>query len=127
MKAQSPAQGILKKHSWGDTKMYHVVCECGSSEHAHDVWIEASDFGVDVCVYVTVKSPWWSMSRFKQLWSLITKGYIEQETALTMTEQTALNYAKALEQAVQDVKVFKATSKTQTNPTTKLAQQGDCV
>ena len=48
------------------------------------------------------------MNRFKQLWRLMTKGYLEQETALTMSEQTALNYAKTLEQAVDDVKAFKA-------------------
>ena len=108
MKLQTPAEGILKKNDWGDAKTYHVVCDCGSEDHTHDLWIEAEDVGITVTIYATVKSPWWSMNRFKQLWRLMTKGYLEQETALTMSEQTALNYAKTLEQAVDDVKAFKA-------------------
>lgn len=110
MKAQTPAQGILKKNDWGDTKMYHVICECGSGQHAHDVWVEASDCGIDVNVYVTVESTWWSMNRFRQLWCLMTKGCLKLETTLSMNEQTALNYAKTLEKALDDVKAFKAKS-----------------
>ncbi len=129
MKAQSPAEGILKKNDWGDTKMYHVVCECGSDWHTHDVWVEASDIGVDVCVYATVKSPWWSMNRFKQLWNLMTKGYIEQETVLTMSKQTALNYAETLKVAIKDVEEFRgqAALKKETKKAIGEANVQDCV
>ena len=107
MKLQTPAEGILKKNDWGDDKMYHVVCECGSEDHTHDIWIEAEDIGVNVTIYATVKSPWWSMNRFKQIWTLLTKGYLEHQTVLTMNEQTAFNYAETLKKAIQDVKNFK--------------------
>ena len=107
MKLQTPAEGILKKNDWGDTKMYHVVCECGSEDHTHGIWVEAEDIGVNGTIYATVKSPGWSMNRFKQIWTLLTKGYLEHQTVLTMNEQTAFNYAETLKKAIQDVKDFK--------------------
>ena len=107
MEAQQPAQGILKTNDWGDSKAYHVVCECGDRNHIHNLWIEAEDVGVTVTIYSTVKSPWWSMNRFKQIWTLLTKGYLEHEANLMMNEQTALNYSETLKLAIQDVKNFK--------------------
>ena len=107
MKLQTPAQGILKKNDWGDTKMYHVVCDCGSDDHTHDLWVEAEDYGVTVTIYATVKSPWWSMNRFKQIWTLLTDGYLQHQTVLIMNEQTAFNFSETLKKAIQDVKNFK--------------------
>jgi len=107
MKPQTPAEGILKKNDWGDSKLYHVVCDCGQSDHEHNLWIEAEDVGVTVTIYVTAKSSWWSMNRFKQIWSLLTKGYLQYETVLTMNEQSALNYSETLKTAINDVKQFK--------------------
>lgn len=107
MKLQTPAEGILKKNEWGDSKMYHVVCDCGADWHSHDLWIEAEDVGVTVTIYSTVKSPWWSMNRFKQIWTLLTKGYLEHQTVLTMGKQTALNYAETLKTAIKDVDTFR--------------------
>ncbi len=107
MKTQTPAEGILKHNDWGDSKSYHVVCDCGADDHAHNLWVEAEDIGITVTIYATVKSPWWSMNRFKQIWSLLTKGYLQYETVLTMNEQTALNYSETLKTAINDVKQFK--------------------
>jgi hypothetical protein len=127
MKAQTPAEGILKKNDWGDAKMYHVVCECGQSDHEHSLWIEADETGISVTIYATVKSPWWAMNRFKQIWTLITTGYLKHETVLTMNEQAAFNYAETLKSAIKDVKEFKTTPNTKNNEVTNLARQGDCV
>ena len=107
MNAQTPAEGILKTNDWGDSKSYHVVCDCGSDDHSHSLWVEAEDIGITVTIYATVKSPWWSMNRFKQIWTLLTNGYLEHQTVLTMNEQTAYNYSKTLEKAIKDVKQFK--------------------
>jgi hypothetical protein len=107
MKAQTPAEGILKRNDWGDSKMYQVVCDCGQPDHEHSLWVEADKTGVSVNIYATVKSPWWSMNRFKQIWTLITTGYLKYETTITMTEQAAFNYAETLKSAIKDVKTFK--------------------
>lgn len=127
MKLQTPAEGILKKNDFGDAKSYHVVCDCGQSDHEHNLWVEADDIGISVTIYATVKSPWWSMNRFKQIWTLITKGYLQHETVLTMNEQSAFNYAETLKSAVNDVKTFKAKTNPKNKEITKLAEQGDCV
>lgn len=107
MKAQTPAEGILKTHDFGNSKWYQVVCGCGQSDHSLSVEVEAEDVGVSVNTYVTVKSPFWSMNRFKQIWLLLTRGYLEHESTIVMTEQQALNYAETIKSAIQDVKDFK--------------------
>lgn len=107
MKPQIPAEGILKSGDWSSSRSYQVVCGCGQPDHAHTVWIDAEDIGVNVNIYVNVKSPFWSMNRWRQMWSLMTKGYLEHETTITMSEQQALNYSETLKTAITDVKTFK--------------------
>ena len=131
MKAQTPAEGILKKNNWGDAKTYQVVCECSDPDHDHSVWVEADDSGISVTIYTTVKSPWWSMNRFKQIWTLITKGYIQQESIITMSSQTAFNYAETLKSAIRDVANFRKeniqNTDVQNKMASKLANETDCV
>lgn len=107
MKAQIPAEGIMKTGEWGNTKSYKIACDCGQPDHEHTVFVEAEDTGISVTVYVNVKTTFWSANRFKQIWTLLTKGYLEHETVVTMNEQEALNYAETLKSAIQDVKDFK--------------------
>ena len=92
LKPQQPAQGVVAIGDWPGSKSYKVLCDCGQSDHEHNVWVEAEDYGVSVIIYTTSKSKWWSKNRFKQIWSLLTKGYIEEETVITMNQQQALNY-----------------------------------
>jgi hypothetical protein len=107
MKAQVPAEGILKKNDWGDSKVYQIVCDCGAHGHTHHLWIEADQGEVSVQIYVDVKSPFWSMNRFKQIWTLLTKGYLKHETVISMSRQQSLNYAETLKKAVKDVEEFR--------------------
>ena len=107
MKAQKPAEGVLKTGEFGLCKSYHIECECGSSECAHRVSIEADDMQVVVQFYLTFRSKWYTINRWKQMWSILTKGYLDLESTLVMNEQTALNYAETMKTAVKDVKVLK--------------------
>jgi hypothetical protein len=107
MKAQTPAEGILKTNDWGDSRAYHVVCECGSPDCSHNLWIEADDSGIAIIVYTTVKTNFWSKSRWAHIWTLLTKGYVDLEGSIHLKEQTALNYAETLKLAIKDVKDFK--------------------
>jgi hypothetical protein len=107
MTAQTPAEGILLRKDYGDAKVYEVVCECGDCDHSHNVWVEAEDIGVSVTIYTQQKTKWWAMNRWKTIWKLMTKGYIERESNLIMSEQQALNYANVLQSAVKDVKEFR--------------------
>ena len=107
MKAEKPATGILKRSDWGDAISYQVTCECMDSNHDHNLWVEADDARVTVTTYTTQKSKWWSLNRWQTMWILLTKGYVEYEANIIMTEQQALNYAETLKTAVKDVKSFK--------------------
>lgn len=103
MTAQEPAQGILLINSWGSSKMYKVVCECGSDDCSHTIDIEAEDTGITVTIYTKTKTNFWSKTRWYHMWTLLTKGYIDFETAVVMNKQVALNYADVLQLAVKDV------------------------
>jgi hypothetical protein len=135
MKAQTPAEGILKTHDFGNSKWYKVVCGCGQPDHDVNFEVEADETGVNVNTYVTAKtnylietikkrydidSIWlqefdWAVkdiingfvTRLKLTWTVWTKGYVKCETVVTMTEQQALNYAEILKSSVKDVKEFK--------------------
>lgn len=107
MKKQVPAEGILQRHSWGDSKVYQIVCECHQPDHDHNLWVEAEDTGVSVTIYTTVKSNWWSKTRWHAIWSLLAKGYIQAESSLSMSKQQAINYANVLQLAVKDVEEFR--------------------
>lgn len=107
MKAQTPAIGVLKRSDWGDAMSYQVVCECHDANHDHNVWVEADDACVTVTTYTTQKSKWWEINRWQTIWTLLTKGYVEYEANIIMTEQQALNYAETLKTAIKDVKNFK--------------------
>lgn len=115
MKPEIPAEGILKRHSWGDTKCYQIVCNCGDSDHDHNVWIEADDHEVSVIIYTTNTTPFWSKRRWRQIWELLTQGYVKQEVAITMSEQQTLNYAETLKSAIKDVTQFRKNKKHEQN------------
>jgi len=107
LRIQVPAEGIMKTNDWGDSKVYRVTCSCGASDHDHHVWIEADDHEVSVTIYTTVKSNWWSKTRWHAIWTLLTKGYIDTESTVIMRKQQAVNYAHTLLSAVEDVEQFR--------------------
>lgn len=135
MKAQTPAEGILLVNEWGPSKMYKVVCGCGQEWHEHTIDVEANDTGVDVTIYGTVKTDYWTetfkpnvgidnvwleefdstwkslvnglIRRVKMTWELWTTGAITVETTVAMSKQQALNYAETLKSAVKDVEEFR--------------------
>jgi hypothetical protein len=107
MNSQTPAEGIMKRGDWGDSKSYLVPCSCCGSDCEHNVWVEADSTGVTVTTYVKLKSKWWKHTRFQTAWQLLTKGYVEYEASIIMTEQQAINYADVLKTASKEVKTFR--------------------
>jgi hypothetical protein len=107
LELQVPAEGIMQTNDWGDSKVYRVACECGDEIHSHNVWVEADDHEVSVTIYTTVKSNWWSKTRWHVIWTLLTKGYIDTESTVIMRRQQAFNYAHTLLSAVDDVETFR--------------------
>jgi hypothetical protein len=135
MKAQIPAQGIMKKGSFGDTQFYEISCSCGQPDHIHSVQVEADDMGVTVNIWTRQSTDVWNepfkseytgennflykltrtfkdavngaIRRVSLTWQVWAKGYVTYEVTTVMDEQEALNYSAALKAAVADVKKFK--------------------
>ena len=107
MKTQKPAEGILLRKDWGDSKYYIVTCECCSDDHAHNVWVEADETGITVNTYTTQKTNFWSKTRWHHIWKLLTAGYVEYEASIIMSKQQALNYASVLQSSIKDVEEFR--------------------
>jgi hypothetical protein len=103
MKPQVPARGILKQGEYGDSIWYYVPCDCSNPDHAHTIDIDADDCSVTVTIFTKATTKWWSLSRWKQIWKILTKGYAEMEAIAVLNEQQALNYAEALKFASRDV------------------------
>jgi hypothetical protein len=155
MKLQTPAEGILKRNDFGDSKYYQIVCGCGQESHDHNLEVEADECGVNVNVFVSVKTDYWTevikkrydidnvwlqefdwavkdiinglFTRLKLTWTIWTKGYVRCETTITMSEQQALNYSETLKSAIKDVKEFKNQKDPKVNQAIIEAIQGDCV
>jgi hypothetical protein len=131
MKAQKPAEGILKTRDFGDSKWYKVVCGCGNDDDAIDFEVEVDDCGITVTTYTTQKTDYWTeaVSKrydidnpwyqefdwfWKDIWNgfvtrlRLTKniwwdGYIKYQSTTTMNKQQALNYAKTLKTTIKDL------------------------
>lgn len=135
MKAQTPAKGILKRNDFGDSKYYQVVCGCGQEYHDHNLEVEADETGVNVNLYITVKTNYWSetvekrydidnpwlqefdwfwkglvnsfVRKVKVTWELWTTGAVTAQSTIAMSEQQALNYSETLKAAMKDVQQFR--------------------
>ena len=122
MRAQTPAEGILKRNDWGDSKVYTVACDCGSPDHEHNVWIEAELEEITVTTYTKVRSKFWDTSRWQTIWTLLTRGYVELESDITMSKQQALNYAETLKSAITDVEEFERKRKINAKVQNRIAR-----
>ena len=80
MKPQKPAQGIMLDRNWGDARSYTIACECGGREHYPQMWIEVGDENdaelqnLTVTFYVETVSPWYRISRWRQIWQMLVYG-----------------------------------------------------
>jgi hypothetical protein len=134
MKAEKPAEGILKTNDYGNSKWYHVVCGCGQPDHALTVEVEADETGVSVNTYATVKTDYWNetfkkrydindpwQQEFDWFWKDLVnglvarlrltrdiwfKGYVQCETTTLMSKQQALNFSETLKLSIKDVEDF---------------------
>lgn len=151
MKTEQPAEGILKRNDYGDSKWYQVVCGCGQEYHDHNFEVEADELGVNVNLYITVKSNYWGevvekhydidspylqevdwfwkdlvngiWNRLKVTWEVWTTGAVTAESTIAMSKQQALNYAETLKSAVKDVEAFEAQKKRNSDLMSKIAKK----
>ena len=98
MIAQEPAEGIAKIADSEYRKAYSVPCKCGCNEHTFTFEVakeHRDDDDVSLFVYMMTKTSW-KKNRFKQIWQLLTKGYIELEADIIISNQATKNLATVL-------------------------------
>lgn len=102
-----PIKGVMLTHEWGESMMYRIACDCTDPDHDHNIEIEADDLSITLSIYTKQTNPWYRVNRFKQIWKLLTKNYVEYESTIILDETAAKNYAETILAAVEDVKKFK--------------------
>jgi len=110
MKAQEPAEGLLKVSEYGNSIAYQVACDCSEPDHAQVIDIEADDDGFVVVTIYTDTSNDHRQNRFSLMWEALIRGYIKTNASIILTEQVALNYTTALTKAMTDLKKLKNAS-----------------
>jgi hypothetical protein len=107
---QRPAQGISLDKDFGDAKVFNVECDCSSDDHAVKMWIEVQrdqDIpDVEVSFYVTTwtKNFWnnWP-ARIRAVYDILFKGVHKQEHHMLLNKQSALNFAEAIKDTIDDL------------------------
>jgi len=106
MRPETPATGIMLDRNWGTARSYTIACECGGRDHYPQMWIEVgSDEDADlqnvtVMFYVETASPWYRLSRWRQIWQMLIHGYVKQESTLILSKQAALNLSTVIRNSV---------------------------
>jgi hypothetical protein len=98
MTAQTISDGICKVTDTNCRKVYSVPCVCGCNEHTMTMEISREhrdDEELSLTIYSILKTDW-RKNRFKHIWTLLTKGYIELETDTLISNQAAENMATAI-------------------------------
>ncbi len=112
MKLQKPAQGIMQTGQWEDARSFRVACDCHSTDHDVNMWIEVNRdtedpklADVEVSFYVTTWTPLckgWK-DRLISAYDILFKGLHRQEHHMILNKQSALNFADAIKQSVKDL------------------------
>ena len=97
MRAQKPAKGVMKTGE----NMYRINCECGTDDHAIEMWVEVlsdpQDGYKDIEIFVKSYTPISSFfKRLKIAFNVIFKGYDEKHTITILSPQAATNFGNLL-------------------------------
>lgn len=130
---EEPATGILKtiENDFGKSYsvMYKISCDCGSDDHTVDMEIEVEDNKIQVNLFSTATTNYWTNywhdSNWKSPWlyqiyrvfggfvnslsrkvsitvDVWFKGYSEVSSHHILSEQQALNVAHVLQNGIKD-------------------------
>jgi len=102
MKSQTPAVGISTQYEDETSVSYDISCECTDPDHAHNLTVEIDADGlISVNISAILTTPFWSMNRWKQIWTILTTGSIQVQESVILSKQSALNYSEALRASVE--------------------------
>ena len=94
---------IMKTGEWSDADAYRVACECHSSDHDLDVWVEVeSDQEVNeitLTLYKELYTPVWEsgFNRFREAWQILVHGRSRFSGSLIIRSETAQHLCDAIQ------------------------------
>lgn len=112
MKTQKPALGIMQTGDYTEAKSFRVACDCHSSDHGTDMWIEVnrdvedpSLADIEVSFYVKTWTPTWKgwAQRLTAVYEILFKGVHCQEHHMILNRQSATNFADAIKNTIKDL------------------------
>lgn len=105
-----PASSIMLNNKWATAHSYTVKCECGSTNHDVNAWVEVDvetgSRNVELKFYIETETSGCNnfMDRVKVAWNTLVKGYYRQEHELILKEQAAVNFLAAMQGSIQQLK-----------------------
>ena len=105
-KKSTPTRNIMKTGEWSDADAYRVACECHSSDHDLDVWIEVeSDQEVNeitLTLYKELYTPVWEsgFNRFREALRLLFTGSTRVAGTIILKRDVAQNFLDAIQTSV---------------------------
>lgn len=110
MKAEKPANGIMKTNEWPQSQSFRIACDCHSESHAVDMWIEVAGDAtepprVQVEFFVNMTVPFWSQgfNRLRAAWRTLWFGEATHAHTMLLNKQAALNLSEAIRQSIQQL------------------------
>lgn len=110
---ETPAKGIMINEKWRDAHSYTVRCECGSTTHNIDAWVEVDTDtetrDMTLTFYMETYTPAITgfFSRVSAAVRILFSGYIKQEHSLILKEQAANNFLSAVQNSVKTLKTVR--------------------
>ena len=125
MEPQKPAVGISKGHEFKDSTYFNVPCECGC-DAAITFSVDIDDDAITAHLYTKTETNFWRnrfshdykndswlvyaiknkvndwYNRLAVAWAAITKGYVETEGYVLLSEQQAVNFSAVLVDSVEE-------------------------
>lgn len=75
----------------------------GNNDHSQNLEVEFDEHGTaGVYIYTKVRSKFWELSRWKQIWQILSRGYLDVESSILLSEKSAKNYGNALLQTIDE-------------------------
>ena len=96
----------MKTSEWSDADAYRVACECHSSEHDLDVWIEVEpDYesnDITLTLYKEMYTPVWEsgFNRFREAARILFTGSSRMAGTIILKRDVAQNLLDTIQQSI---------------------------
>lgn len=110
MKPETPAKSITKIMETTNCSAHRIMCDCSTSAHDVDIWIEVEGDAEFQELMITFYAKLYTtmhdsyFNRIKLAWKLLTTGYIELDHSLLLNEQGATNVANTINSEITRLK-----------------------